>query len=294
MISVPPGGCVTLDPITFQPGIVVNNLNEDNVPFKFGLNWQVMPSSLLYASVSRGYKTGGFTLSGATFSPGFDPAKQESVLAYEAGFKLGLAGNRVQLNGAAFYYDYKDKQVRGRYADPLAGTLNRLINIPKSRITGAELQLTWAPDDRWRISGGGAYTRSRIRGTFSNLDGLGLYRSLAGSMLPFTPEWQLIGDAEYNMPVAANLGAFIGAHVKYQDESYSSLGENAILRIDGYANLDFRLGVRSDDNRWSVTAFVDNVTNKYSWKAATLAGSDAITRTANMPRTFGIRLGFKN
>lgn len=51
----------------------------------------------------------------------------------------------VQINGAVFHYDYADKQVLGSDNVPPFGTLNRLVNIPKSKVTGGEIQLILRP-----------------------------------------------------------------------------------------------------------------------------------------------------
>src|SRR3546814_15753292 len=68
----------------------------------------------------------------------------ESLLSYEAGFRASLLDRRVQLSGAAFYYDYRDKQLIG-WANTAFGPLPQLVNIPKSRVVGAELEITAQP-----------------------------------------------------------------------------------------------------------------------------------------------------
>ena len=87
---IAPGGCVTLNAVTFKPGVYEDELKENNLSWKAGVNWQLDPRTLLYGSVSRGYKNGVFVTTGATFAAQLAPVKQESVLAYELGFKLGL------------------------------------------------------------------------------------------------------------------------------------------------------------------------------------------------------------
>ncbi|MCF8710398.1 TonB-dependent receptor [Rhizorhapis sp. SPR117] len=102
-IPIATGDCATLGPPPdFLPGPVVGKLDEDSLSFRANVNWQVAPRALLYANVSRGFKEGVFPISGATFSFSLQPAVQEEVLAYETGFKLGLADRRVQINGAVF------------------------------------------------------------------------------------------------------------------------------------------------------------------------------------------------
>ena len=72
---------------------------------------------LSYANVSKGYKSGSIPAVNSSTSAQIEPVTQESVLAYEVGFKSTLLDDRMRLNGAAFYYDYEDKQLRGRILD---------------------------------------------------------------------------------------------------------------------------------------------------------------------------------
>ena len=110
------GDCYVLDPANgLQPVDDVHNvLNQDSVSWKTGLNWTVRSGLLLYANVSKGYKAGAAPVLAASTVDQFKPVPQESLLAYESGFKASLFGRRVQFNASAFYYDYKDKQLRGR------------------------------------------------------------------------------------------------------------------------------------------------------------------------------------
>ena len=285
---IAPGGCATLSSTTFKPEVFRSELNEDNISWKAGLNFQIDPRSLLYASISKGFKNGIFITTGATFAAQLAPATQESVLAYEAGFKLGLFDRRMQLNGAAFYYDYRDKQIRGRVIDPVLGGLNKLINIPESRIAGAELQLIWEPVDGLTISSGATYISTEIQGDFSNFTPLGVQQSMTGDPFPLTPEWQLTSDVQYDFPVSDSLNFFVGANATYQSATNSALGRDPIFAIKDYVLADVRAGVHNPDKGWRVTAFVQNVGNAYYWNNVVFNGPDAAVRYAGRPRTFGV------
>jgi iron complex outermembrane recepter protein len=292
-VNIPAGGCVTLNSKTFLPGIVHGTLNEDNVPWKVGLNWQANRTTLLYANVSVGYKAGDFSPAGELFSALDAPAKQERVVAYEAGFKLTLLERTVQLNGAAFYYDYDDKQVQGKMEAPVLGSLNDFINIPRSRVDGGELELSWVPVKDLHLTLGGSYTDSAIQGSFINSNVLGATVNLGGEALPLTPKWQFSGDGQYDVPLTDDLKSFFGVNVSYQSESNSALGNVALFDIPGYTNVDLRAGLSSVANRWTASVFVRNVTDTYSWNFVNLEGPDTVSRLANMPRSYGVRLSYR-
>lgn len=133
-IDIPTNGCVTIDGSTLTVGEVRKSLDEDNISWRGGVDYKPSRDVLLYASVSKGYKSGSFPLLSASDANQFNPVTQESVTAYELGAKLTLLENTAQINGALFYYDYSDKQLKGRViANPnVFGPLEALVNVPKA------------------------------------------------------------------------------------------------------------------------------------------------------------------
>lgn len=291
--TIAPGSCVTISSTTFKPSYYQDSLNQGNVSWKAGVNWEVAPHKLLYATISKGYKNGVFITTGATFAAQLAPATQESVLAYEAGFKLSLLNRKVQLNGAAFYYDYRNKQIRGRVIDAVLGGLNRLINIPKSRIAGAELQLVTEPVKGLTINAGATYIGSKILGDFSNFTPTGAAMLMSGEAFPLTPKWQLTGDIGYDRPISQTFNGFIGASATYQSATNSALGAQSLFAVNAYTLVDLRAGVHTADDKWRFSAFVHNLNNAYYWTNVSYAGPDVAARFAGMPRTYGITAGWR-
>lgn len=137
-------------------------LNEDNLSWRAGINYKTANRGLIYATVSRGYKAGSFPTVAPATAAELAPVQQESILAYEIGFKQPLFDRAVQLNGAAFYYDYKDKQLRGRILDQIFGPLDALVQVPESRVKGAELELIVQPTQGLTLKLAGTYLDSKI------------------------------------------------------------------------------------------------------------------------------------
>ena len=75
---------------------------------KLGINYRPTSDLLAYASVSRGFKSGGFNGALVFSEPELEPFRPEKLTAYEAGLKLTLGDGRMTANGAIFYYDYSD------------------------------------------------------------------------------------------------------------------------------------------------------------------------------------------
>lgn len=287
---IQPNQCFTANS-SFQPGLVRNTLREDNVSWRVGVDWSPSPRTLIYANISRGYKAGGFPTFAASFASSLDPTLQEALTAYEAGFKLGLFDRTLQLNGAAFYYDYKDKQILGRVLDPLFGPLLKLINIPKSSITGAEFQLTWAPVRGLQIAGGGTYIRSKIK-NFTNFDPNGTFVDLDNQPFVNTPRWQAVGDISYEWSVNDNLNGFVGSNGTYQSATNSQLGNLPLYETKAYGLVDLRAGFETKSGTWRFMAWGRNVFNTYYWTASA-RNTDTSVRFTGMPATYGVTAAYR-
>src|SRR3546814_6760027 len=90
------------------------------------------------------------------------PVVQERQTAYELGLKATLADRLLQANCAAFYYDYKDKQISTYFADPIYTALARLDNVPKSKAYGFEGELMLRPAQGVTIAANGLWLKTRV------------------------------------------------------------------------------------------------------------------------------------
>jgi iron complex outermembrane recepter protein len=329
--STPPAGSVPKD-VTINsptiakgpllsgvPGIPLDaTLKQNNVSWRVGLDYKASDDVLIYANVSRGYKAGSFPALAAAAYISALPVVQESVTAFEAGFKASLADNKVQLNGAAFYYDYKDKQVRGKLLDAIFGTLDTLVNVPKSRIFGLEADVTVRPTPGLTISVAATYLSSKIKsftgfdiyGGITNTGALlGKPEDLSGNVLPYTPKFSTSGNLDYRFkPDGAT--PFFGVTANYKSSQDAAIGGgntglpvgpryriapgigNFPFAIKSYATIDARLGYQAEDGKWRVMIWGKNLTNKY-YITAVIPSSDSTSRLAGKPATYGITVGFK-
>ncbi|MEJ7928226.1 TonB-dependent receptor [Sphingobium sp. AN641] len=289
-IPVAPGGCLTVNE-NLIPQVVRDNLNEDNVSWRVGVEWKPASRTLLYANVSKGYKAGGFPTLGATNTFQFRPATQESVLAYEVGFKTALLDRSVQLNGALFYYDYTDKQILGRVPSVI-GPLLALVNVPKGDVRGAELQVNWAPLRGLTINAGGSYIKSRILDNFTNYDSFGALRNFNHEPFPNTPKWQLMADVNYKTSLNGRFDGFVGGNVNHQSSTNSAFGQSDLFALKAYTTVDLRAGIETKSGDWRLSIWGRNVGNTYYWNQAFVA-VDAVTRYVGKPATYGVSLAYR-
>ena len=134
--------------------------------------WQPDPDTNLYASYSRGYRSGGFNIGIFTVLSFLPFSNKETVDAYEIGLKKNWS-NTLQTNMAAYYYSYNNLQIpilviQG--SGPLAQATTSFKNIPKSRSAGFELETLWQPIENLQVILNYSYNNTRIeRGTAEDL-----------------------------------------------------------------------------------------------------------------------------
>ncbi|WP_309612087.1 TonB-dependent receptor domain-containing protein [Sphingomonas sp.] len=301
--------CFSLGPKGHPTGVpFTQTLKEHNVSWRAGIDYRVTPTTLFYVNVSRGYKAGSFPILAAATTAQFAPVTQESVTAFEAGIKTSFFNRRAQLNAAAFYYDYRDKQVLTKVADPVFGILDQLRNIPKSRVMGAEADLTVRVAPGLTLGGSVTYLDTSIR-KYSGVDYVGTPRNFAGQPLPFAPKWSYGLNADYKMAMPNGGSPFIGVSLNGRSATDTVPGGNTIVavnsihtrvlpglvhpfRTNSFATVDVRFGYEGADQRWSISAFGKNILNKYYWTNVVTA-SDFSARYAGPPATYGVTIGFK-
>jgi outer membrane receptor protein involved in Fe transport len=282
---------------------VVRHLDQHNISFRFGANYKLDQGTLLYATISQGYKTGIFSAIGASSTSQYAPAVQEKVVAYETGFKAPLLDRMLNLNGAFFYYDYTNKQVRGRVLDPIYGLLEKMVNVPESAIWGFEGELVARPYTGLSVSASATYLNSEVTSSFSKtIDGTAVYNAqgytgdFKGSELPFTPEFSANLDAQYEWPIRNDLVAFVGGTVVYQGRQNATFQNGTLnasdFEIGAYTTLDLRAGLESDDGRWTATAYGRNVTNEFYTTAIT-SYLDTRFRFTGRPAIYGVSFRYR-
>jgi outer membrane receptor protein involved in Fe transport len=283
-------------------------LNEHNVSWRAGLDYHIDPRALLYVNVSRGYKAGSFPVLGASSTLQWRPVSQESVTDYEIGVKTSFFDRSLLADAAAFYYDYKNKQILAKVYLPPFGIEDGLVNVPKSRVYGAEANVTIRPVSGLTLGGNVTYLGSRIQ-SYTGVNLFNETQNFAGSRLPFAPEWSYGLSAEYRYTAGGSGSPFIGIDVTGSTETDTTVDGRDItippalttrilpglehpFTTNGYALVNARVGYESAGGQWRVMVWGKNIFNKYYWTNV-ITASDFTSKYAGMPATFGVTIGFK-
>ena len=250
---------------------------------KAEIDYKPMKDTLLYASVNRGAKGGGWSAdTSGIVSPETLPYNPEKLTDYEVGFKSTFWDQRARLNGSLFYYDYKDYQ--GFF---LFGT-NTVVRNVNATDKGGELELTLVPLQRLNVQFGLSHLESFVPAILLPAGGT------ASAQLPQAPHWSLNAAVHYEWPM---FGGTMSAGVdgKWNSAQYLELENSQSDLQASYAVANARLGFRSADDHWEVAAFVRNATNKYyriyNLDVAGLFGD--VVGVYGPPRTYGATVSYR-
>jgi len=269
----------TLTTIT-QDTLPVNAFKDREWSGKIGIDHTTEHGSLIYASYSKGFRSGAFNSQGYFFPQDVSKVAPETLDAYEVGFKTELLDNSLQLNGAAFYYDYSGQQV----LDVDAATLTQfLVNIDSSAIQGVELELVSRPVDSLTLRAGLGWIDTEIKeGVLTSIG-----QDLKGNQLPAAPEVNFNLSADYELALG-NAGSLVmHLDTNWLDEHYHNV--NNTVGQDDYWLTNARVSFESSDDRYTVALWVKNIEDKtYKTYSIDLQALGWDYNHLGAPRTLGV------
>lgn len=285
------------------------DFNTDNVTWTAKAGYAFTEDVRVYASYSTGFKTPG--ASPDCFSPVacFLPVDEESLDSIELGLRTQFLDGRGTFNATYFYNDYQDLQISGTLPN---GGFTR-INAGEARIQGVEVEASVRPVDGLTIYGNASWLDAEYRSL--NFDQAGL---LSGSSVtapgptcagadPTAADYeQQIVDCALNLSLKnapefkALLGfsytlyvgdgeVFFGADGSYEDDSFGLVANPPGSLIEPGFRVDARIGYRAPDDRWRVTLWGKNLTDREYFRATTSVNQVY----AAPPLTFGVDVGFR-
>lgn len=303
-VSFVQGDCVTVDGF----GGFINGsgfLEVDNTPFKdemvtenvsgkVTLDYAATDDILIYGTVGTGFKSGGYNGAFANDIAQLAPYQEEETLSAELGFKATLLDSTMQLNGAFFYYDYRDKQVIDA-ATTLFGPLTTTVNVPRSEIEGAELEMQWRPIQGLDLKLGVAYLDTVVEEFNTMTPILTALTDAEGAELPNTAQWQYNGLIGYEFPVADGLLLRTVTDFSYSDSYYTlmegSLGKVDDWQVEDYWLINARLALAAEDGTWEVALWSRNLADKHYYSSRSF-GNGTVNQAAGPGNTYGLSVSY--
>lgn len=229
-----------------------------NVSGRLGLDYFITKSTMLYGSISKGFKSGGVVPLGIDPSNALGFYKPETLIAYEVGQKTNFDGKAGFLNLSAFHYDYTDKVelFQTNLADPFT-FLPR--NVQKAKLTGLDAAVDYRLAQHWRVDANAAWLSAEYK-KFQFTEGGGSI-DLSGNRLSRAPRLAYtLGLTMDNLPLAG-MGT-LQARLEYthRDKIFFTAFNTAAEDALGMVNLSARLDMPG--KRWSAYLAGRNLTNQ--------------------------------
>lgn len=264
----------------------------DQVTWRAGLEWDPAEHTLVYATVSNGYKAGGFNLTsnGAPYDP-------ETVMAYEVGVKTDLLDRRLRLNLDGFFYDYQDMQMT---------TLATINNAPGQLTTNAAAStiLGLEVDARYRLT-----TDLSLTATYAYLDGtFDEYRNtdqrapargvrdLSGNLIPYISENSFSIGLDYDMDLGAAGTVTANIATMWRGDMYlREFNDPTVDLVEAHTRTDLTVAWNIADTGVRLTGYAtnleDDVQKNNIYVSPGFIGLSATT-SYTRPRSFGLRMDY--
>lgn len=284
-----------LDNISIAGGFgIINNsftasIKDDWSDFspKISLDYALSDSTLVYASVAQGFKSGGFPAAPSRVED-FTSIDPEEATSYEIGMKADLMGSTLRINTSIYFMDYEALQVQRFGVDEGAPATDfgvfQTLNAGDAEVSGFELESTWLVTERFTLSGSYSYTNSEFVDTVL-IDSQGNPLDVSGQDLNRAPKTKFSLTAEYTQPLSSGELKF-RVDNRYTGENRQDIFADA-SRQPGFHVTDARVSWLSEGEKWGITAWGKNITDEEYIAHSYIVGPGVIAVYGN-PRTYGL------
>lgn len=228
----------------------------DVVSYRFGAQYDVARNMMVYVTTSRGFKGGQIALPSDPTQPA-TVLKAEIPTDYEAGLKATLFGGWVA-DFNIFDEKFRNFQAQQCLSNATTGSLNcTSTNIDGVKARGAELDFFGRVTRGLTLNTGFIYAKTTYPNGFLGTDGT----EIGGTQLAYAPRYKFTLSGEYEERIGNGLKAFLAAdtvwksRIRYEANSVEDSTFRAHWMVGG------RVGVRTNDDRYSAAIFVRNLFN---------------------------------
>lgn len=303
-------------------GPVRDKQDWNDTTYRLVANWRPNDNTLLFGSVTTGYKPGGFgsfniepgDLTGdlygryvvdyAVDKPGdFGP---ETVTAFEVGYKGTFMEGKAQLSLNAFLYDYQDLQaIYGEVGSPIT----IVDNVGQIDGQGLEFDFSVALNENFTARLGGSWFDSEANDVQAFCEAgdrlLGDVDACEGNSIPWAPEYTAFATLNASFPV--NNGEWFGnLGWSWEDDYRGGWADPATRNWGPDSNVyqvvpamnqtDVRVGYQGES--WRVTAYVENLFDEL-WYDGNYEDDDVESPYVehlfgpSRPRTYGVKFSYE-
>jgi iron complex outermembrane recepter protein len=278
------GTDILFDPATFYD--YVDSASYQAWTPKASIQMQVSRDTFVYASATRGFKSGGFNITAPKPGGAFNP---EFVWSFEGGLKRTMAGGRIRVNTAVFSNHYQDLQVQS-FVRP--GVID-VSNAGSSTIRGVEGEVAADARHGLQLAGNVSWldaTYSRYTFTAPGTAPGGKALDASGNRLNNAPQWSGSGSAVYELATGRAGTASVRGDVSWQSRVFFTPLNDAIETQKAYGLVHVRAGFGPPSRRWEIAVYVRNLGNQGYITGTSNVPLPAFTGRPGEPRHWGTQL----
>ena len=259
-----------------------DSTNWDNFSPKVGLSWKVTPDVLVYASWTKGFRSGGYDIRNTRSQPLF-PYDEETVKAWEGGIKSEFLDGRARVNIAGFHNKFS-----GLQRTVNQGIFNFIANVAEATVDGFEFESTFLPVESLALTANVGYLDAKyddyvLPGTTTNL---------AGKQLVRAPKWTYALSATHDLDLG-NAG-LITSRVSYYHSGKAPANDPGDYFAPAYDLVDASITWHSAQTEGLEAAFwIKNLTNEKYALTATYVGGFFTNLYQAPPRRWGVDLTYR-
>jgi outer membrane receptor protein involved in Fe transport len=244
---------------------------------RLNLLWSVSDDVSVYATVSKGFRSGGVNGAGSSI-PSFDP---EEAMLYEIGGRGQFFDDRVFIDGAIYYMDYDDIQVSIAEAGRA-----RTTNVDSASGPGADLAVGVKVTEDLTFN----LTAGYVGREYDKIDASGPAGVAEGDPSQYTPEHTASASLDYRFDWSNSLRGMARVDMSYAD-GFSVFNRTfsfqPVMETEPLTYLSFRIGAIAES--WQVVLSADNLLDE---KDRVFPGGAFGLDTYSRPRTLSVKMDY--
>jgi iron complex outermembrane recepter protein len=237
----------------------------ENLSPSFKAQYDLSDDVMLYASVSKAFKSGGFGETGSIDKFDFD---DEEALAFEVGGKLHIMDGRGSLNFALFHTSYEDLQVSAFVGDAFV-----VDNAAEATSQGVEIDGVFRVTEELTMTASMAYldatydefenascTMAQIQASGGGASSC--LQDLKGETLAFAPEWSANVGLDHITNIGNNLELHSNLNLNFVDEQYLAQDLDDQALEESHVTVNARIALGNMDGNWELALVGKNLTDE--------------------------------
>jgi len=239
------------------------------------VDWQITDDHMLFATWSKGYKSGVFISQNTTAALAETPLEPEEATNMEIGAKTRWFDNRLQFN--LVYFDLENENQQ----------LFRLENFTLvsenfgTESSGIELDFIAALGKNLTLSG-----------MYASLDAEIVGGQFAGNVAPRSPDYKYSVALNYNAALGNGAILDFDASVSYSDNWYMEATNQGVSYMDDYSIVDASVRYTSSGGNWEVTLWGKNLSDELVTSHSIVSSFGGSVELFAPPRTYGVTANY--